>query len=154
MPVLQRSPPTKCRLPVGGREGSRCLKLGLALPRCAAAASLAGPGRAGMVLGRVSECPWYTERHRVRAGVPGDSCALPQGAQAVCSGSSAALFTSPDNHRVSSGGPWHWMLLGSPHPLPSFFFFPPSQCDIPSGFSRELWNVSRSRWGPPEQDGH
>ncbi|XP_075014089.1 protein SNORC isoform X2 [Calonectris borealis] len=49
-----------------------------------------------MVLGRVSECPWYTERHRARAGVPGGSCALPQGAQAVCSGSSAALFTSPE----------------------------------------------------------
>lgn len=56
-------------------------------------------------------------------------CALPQRAQAVCSGSSAALFLSPDNSHVSSGGPWHWMLLGlAPPPL---FFFPHPSVTFP-----------------------
>lgn len=60
-----RSPPTKCRLPVGGKEGSGYLKLGLM--RCHFSCW------ARESLGQVFECPWYTERHCARAGVPGDA---------------------------------------------------------------------------------
>lgn len=63
------SPPTKCWLPAGGKEGSRHFNLGLVLPRWAAATSLAGLGR---TWDKSCNAPG-TERHGAGAGMPGDT---------------------------------------------------------------------------------
>lgn len=97
-------------------------------------------------LGQVFKCP-RTPRFTCQSwGAWRYLCALPQGARAACSSSCDSLFPRPDNIVSVQVGPGSGCC--------SFFFsllFSPSRCNIPSGFSWELWNVSCSCQGPPEQ---
>lgn len=102
--ILQRSPPTKCPLPAGGRGGAQA---GAGAAEMCCGHLLLGHGELGWCWGETPSAPVHRETLCRRRGAWGYLCALPQGAQAVRSSSSAALLPSPDNHRVSSGEPWH-----------------------------------------------
>lgn len=91
-------------------------------------------------LGQVFKCPWYTKVHMPELGCLGIPLCIAPGNL----GCLLQLLTPclPVLVTIVS------VQVGPGSECCSFFS---PQCNIPSGFSRELWNVSCSCQGPPEQ---